>query len=329
MSSESLDQLLLSPMARVQAALERLRQSPCTPVLLIGPPGAGKQHTAELLHRRTHGHEASAPFVRVDCAGLTPAAAAIELFGHERVASNSLAPAPRGLVELAHGGTLLLQDASALALPVQALLLKFIDGMLRPSSAEREPLALRVVVTVTRQPPDLLRAGLLHEGLYRRLAVFRLTLPALHERREELPALCRVFVEEFASRMHKPVSGLDDQARAALANYSFPGNVRELRSLIERAVLSCPEGLIQASDLALDDDPVPSSRSAHFFEVDATTQGAPPPLEVVERAYVRRVLEHTGGRRMEAAQLLGISYPTFLKRLRELDVQSGPARALR
>jgi two-component system, NtrC family, response regulator AtoC len=312
-----------APMQRLREELSRLQKSPCTPVLLVGPPGAGKQHTAELLHRESYENAKSAPFVMVDCAALGRDVVDSELFGHER-----------GALASANGGSLFLHEVTALPLSAQVMLLKFLDGMrLRRLGAERDvELSLRVIGSSCREPRALVKSGQLHEDLYRRLSVFRVNVPSLQERRDELDALSQQFVEHFAARMRKEVTGLAPDARSLLGGYSFPGNVRELRTIIERAVISARGPLLSGKDLAIGDSSwsEPTERG-RFFELDTYTDGVPPPLDVVEQAYVRRVLEHTGGKRMAAAQLLGISYPTFLKRLRELGVEdaadSGPRSA--
>jgi two-component system response regulator AtoC len=313
------------PMARLREELQRLRQSPCTPVLLVGPPGAGKQHTAEKLHELSHASPEAAPFVSVDCAALPREFLDSELFGHERGAFVDATAARRGLVELAHGGSLFLHEVTALPLAAQTMLLKFLDGMrLRRLGAQRElELSLRVIATASREPRELVKSGEFHEDLYRRLSVFRVDVPALRERRSEIIPLAQSFAEHFGARMKKAISGLSDDAQAQLLGYAFPGNVRELRTLIERAVMTAPGPLLDVKDIALAENSWRATQPpARFFQVDAPGDGVPPPLEIVERAYVRRVLEHTGGKRMAAAQMLGISYPTFLKRLRELGLDS-------
>jgi DNA-binding NtrC family response regulator len=302
-------------MERLREELSRLRHSPCTPVLLVGPSGAGKQHTAELLHRLTYAEAKKAPFVTIDCAAIGRERADGELFGQDR-----------GALASADGGSVFLRDVTALPLSAQVMLLKFLDGMrLRRVGGERDlELSLRVIAGASRDPRGLVKVGQFHEDLHRRLAAFRVNVPALQERRDELVSLSQQLIDDFAARMHKNVTGLSAEASALLANYAFPGNVRELRTIIERAVITAAGSLLTVEDLALgqstwNESPEP----ARFFELDTARDGVPPPLDVVEQAYVRRVLEHTGGRRMAAAQLLGISYPTFLKRLRELGVDDG------
>ncbi len=324
MSSVISSQITKKPMDRLREQLSRLAQAPFTPVLLVGPSGSGKQHTAELLHRQTHASRLDAPLVSVDCAALTRDFDA-ELFGQERGAAEG--GARRGLVELANGGTLLLRDVTALPAGAQAMLLKFLDGTrLRRVGAPNElQLSLRVVATTSREPLELVKSGQLQESLYRRLAVFRLDVPALSDRADEILPLAQKLVAELAIRTSKDVSGFAEEARQALARYPFPGNIRELKTLVEHALVNAQHPLISAQDLDLESSGFRSSpRPLRFFEVATPADGVPPALEVIEKAYVHRVLEHTGGRRMAAAHLLGISYPTFLKRLRELGVDDSP-----
>jgi two-component system, NtrC family, response regulator AtoC len=312
-----------NPMGRLRDELTRLQKSPCTPTLIVGPPGAGKQHTAELLHRLSYDGADSAPFVTVDCAALPREFLDSELFGHERGAFPDATATRRGLVELAHGGSLFLHEVTALPLAAQSMLLKFLDGMrLRRLGAQRDVvLSLRVIATASQEPLELVKSGQFHEDLYRRLGVFRVNVPALRERSDEVLALSLQFVEHFGQRMQKDVKGLSADAQAQLLSYAFPGNIRELRTIIERAVISAKGPLVAGKDLEFGDSSWRmTQQSGRFFQMDAAGDGVPPPLEVVEQAYVRRVLEHTGGKRMAAAQLLGISYPTFLKRLRELEI---------
>ena len=316
-------------MERLKGDLLRLRQSPTTPALLVGPSGSGKQHTAELLHQLSHADAETAPLVTVDCAALPPELVDSELFGHERGAFADATAARRGLVELAHGGSLLLHEVGALPLAAQSMLLRFLDGMrLRRLGAQRElVLSMRLIATSSREPLQLVKQGLFHESLYRRLSGFRFNVPPLAQRQDELLGLAQVFLEQLSARMQKPVAGLSPEAAQRLLGYAFPGNVRELRSILERALINTKGPLVSVDDLQLGDtDPSSAPPAARFFQIDAAPNGVPLPLDAVEQAYVRRVLEHTGGRRMAAAQLLGISYPTFLKRLRELqldDAESG------
>ncbi|HET9958018.1 MAG TPA: sigma-54 dependent transcriptional regulator [Polyangiaceae bacterium] len=306
---------------RVHAELERLSRSPQTPALLLGPSGAGKQYAAELLHRLTH-PEQNAPFVDVNCAALPEQLVESELFGHERGAFTDAKATRRGLIEMASGGTLFLDEVTELPEASQAKLLKFLDsGRFRRLGGQREiEVELRILAATNRDIHELVAAGRFREDLYHRLSVFIVRVPALSERREDIPLLAKSFVEFFGRRVKKRIAGISDAALAALCRYDFPGNVRELRNIIERAVILSAGPILEESSLVIESRRISAARPAGFFNVDVLPDGSVPSLESVERAYVARVLEQMNGRRMLTAQVLGVSYPTFLKRLREFGM---------
>jgi two-component system response regulator AtoC len=287
-------------------------------VFLVGPSGAGKQFAAELLHKLS---APDAPFVEVNCAALPAHLVESELFGHERGAFTDAKTMRRGLIEMADGGTLFLDEITELPEPSQAKLLKFLDSMrFRRLGGQREiEVSLRVVAATNRQLGRL-DPGRFREDLYHRLAVFTVTIPPLSHRREDIPELIESFVRYFAGRVKKRITGIAPGAMAALVAYDYPGNVRELRNIIERAIILAAGPEIGERDVILPERREPQGDPSSFFSVRVSAEGHPPPLEVVERSYVARVLEHHAGKRMLAAQALGISYPTFLKRLRELGL---------
>jgi DNA-binding NtrC family response regulator len=262
--------------------------------------------------------------VDVNCATLPANLVESELFGHERGAFTDAKSSHRGLVELAGGGTLFLDEIAELSEPAQAKLLKFLDTMrFRRIGGQREIEVELRVIAATNQPVDrLVREGRMREDLYHRLSVFLIDVPPLAARREDIPELARAFVARCADRVKKRVSGISLAAMKNLLEYDYPGNVRELRNIIERAVILAEGAQVEAADLFLS----PASRPAGargpgaFFSVSLDDSGSPPTSDAVERAYVLRVLDHCGGKRTAAAQALGMSYPTFLKRLRDLDV---------
>ncbi|APR81875.1 Response regulator of zinc sigma-54-dependent two-component system [Minicystis rosea] len=233
--------------------LEQVAQSPLTPVFLVGPSGAGKQYAAEMLHKMTFADNPDgAPFVEVNCAALPSHLVESELFGHERGAFTDAKSMRRGLIELADGGTLFLDEITELPEPSQAKLLKFLDSMrFRRLGGQREiEVGLRVVVATNRDVQKLDPARF-REDLYHRLAVFLVNIPSLAERREDLPELIEHFVRYFAGRVKKRITGITAGAMAALATYNYPGNVRELRNIIERAIILTPGPEITERDVIL------------------------------------------------------------------------------
>jgi two-component system response regulator AtoC len=314
-----------SPSARgVMERLASVSQSPLTPVLMQGPSGVGKQRAAEQLHSLTYAAiDRDAPFVEVNCAALPDDLVESELFGHEKGAFTDARSTRRGLIEMASGGTLFLDEITEMPLRSQAKLLKFLDTMrFRRLGGQREiALELRVVAATNQSLEALIQAGRFREDLYHRLAVFLVTIPALASRPEDIPDLAEAFVRFFADRVKKRSLTLTPGALDALRSYEYPGNVRELRNIIERAVILARGPLVTERDVILPQPSEAPSALEAFFWLPREADGAPPSLERVEHAYVAHVLEHFKGRRAAALQALGISYPTLLKRLREIDLE--------
>jgi two-component system response regulator AtoC len=308
----------------LRESLRSVATSPSTPVLLMGPSGAGKQCAAELLHAMTYANAEEAPFVEVNCAALPAELVESELFGHEKGAFTDARATRRGLVEMADGGTLFLDEVTELPERSQAKLLKFLDAMrFRRVGGEREiAVQSRIVAATNQDVAQAVASGRLREDLFHRISVFSVHVPALRERREDIPDLAASFATFFAQRVKKRVSGLSLAARDLLVQYDYPGNVRELRNILERAVILTKSTEIQPEDIVLArTDPLPpTSGEAPFFAVELSPDGSPRTAEQVEQAYVKRVLDHFAGKRTQAALALGVSYPTFLRRLRELGL---------
>src|SRR5438093_9296059 len=310
----------------MREVVERLRSvsvSPLTPVFMYGPSGVGKQRAAELLHGLTWSHaDPNAPFLEVNCAALPDDLVESELFGHEKGAFTDARSTRRGLIEMAAGGTLFLDEITELPQRSQAKLLKLLDSMrFRRLGGTRDfAVELRVVAATNQDAEALVKAGRFREDLYHRLAVFLVTIPPLAARREDIPDLALASAGFFAGRVQKRSIALSSAALEKLMGYDYPGNVRELRNIVERAVILAGGPEIMEAEIILPDGGsrrVGSDSPAWF---PPAPNGEPPPLEAVERAYVAHVLDVCRGHRTAAAHALGISYPTFLKRLRELGM---------
>jgi DNA-binding NtrC family response regulator len=238
-----------------------------------------------------------------------------ELFGHEKGAFTDAKQARRGLVEVASGGTLFLDEVGELPLSLQAKLLTYLDSgrFRRVGSSSEESSTARVVAATNRNLELEIREGRFREDLWFRLSVFAIHVPSLRDRPEDVLPLAEQLLNELGQELGRKGFRLGEQARARLENYPFPGNVRELRNVLERALVleSGPEltlGLLQTMR-----EPVEGPAPAGSFVVT----GDPRPLEEIEKRYVRHVLGQLSGRRVEAARVLGLSYPTFLKRLED------------
>ncbi|HEX2572657.1 MAG TPA: sigma-54 dependent transcriptional regulator [Polyangia bacterium] len=302
-------------MRQVLAMLEQVARSPRSPVLLLGETGVGKEVLAWHVH--VHGAGEPAPFVHVNCAALPDTTAESELFGHERGAFTDARTARHGLVESASGGTLLLDEVGELSAAVQAKLLTFLDSgqFRRLGGTTEQSSTARIIAATNRDLEADVRAGRFREDLWFRLGVFQVRVPPLRERREDLIVLAQGLLIRLQGELGRRNVRLSREAEARLLAYPFPGNVRELRNILERALV-----LEQGPELRLEMLATPASAAARPPEDQGdrfVVAGPPIPMEELERRYAQHVLQQLGGRRMEAAKALGLSYPTFVKRLGE------------
>jgi len=301
-------------MRQVLAALERIATTPRSPVLLLGPTGSGKEVLARHLHVLAHPSEA--PFVHVNCAALPESVVESELFGHEKGAFTDARAARRGLLEAAHGGTLFLDEVGELPVALQAKLLTFLDSgrYRRVGSSSEETSHARVVAATNRDLEAEIRAGRFRQDLWFRLSVFALHVPPLRDRPEDIVPLAEALLAELAAELGRKGALLGSVARERLLRYPFPGNVRELRNVLERALVLEPGPELDLPVLDGRPEPIPGMPPGSGPFV---VGGAPIAMEELERRYARHVLEQLGGRRVEAAKALGLSYPTFLKRIED------------
>ena len=300
-------------MRQVMQMLERIATSPRSPVFLLGPTGAGKEVLARHVHALGAGD--NAPFVHVNCAALPETTVESELFGHEKGAFTDAKQARRGLVEVASGGTLFLDEVGELPLQLQAKLLTYLDSgrFRRVGSSSEESSTARVVAATNRNLELEIREGRFREDLWFRLSVFAIHVPSLRDRPEDVLPLAEQLLNELGPELGRKGFRLGEQGRARLENYPFPGNVRELRNVLERALVLEQGPELTLSLLQSMREPEAGSAPPGSFVVT----GDPRPLEEIEKRYVRHVLGQLGGRRVEAARVLGLSYPTFLKRLED------------
>ena len=307
---------------RLRERLRRVTLSPTTPVLLVGPPGSGKRSLARWLHASCRGQgaaSAGAAWVELHCGSLPNDEIQDAMFGVEDGSG-----AVPGALDEADGGTLFLREVCRLPLTAQAQLAAFLEtGTFRRRAGSRpQRRQLRVIASCRRSLGDMVACDLVREDLYDQLGVFAVTVPALGDSRDDILPLARFFATNLSQRHDVPARLLTDEAAQRLVDYAYPGNVRELRNIVERAMLLAASDRIGAADIITTPAPAPR-RGAAFFSVELDRRAAPFPLEHVERQYVARVLTHFRNHRTVAAQALGISYPTFLKRLRELGINEG------
>jgi DNA-binding NtrC family response regulator len=298
----------------LQTALQRVAAVDST-VLLTGESGTGKELAALALH--TLSPHASAPFVPVNCAALSPALIEQELFGTQGGAQRR-----DGLFVYAQGGTLFLDEIGELPLPLQATLLRVLESRcVRPVGGEQEiPVNVRIVAASNRKLADEVEAGRFRKDLYYRLQVVEITLPPLRSHKEDIPDLVAHFLETLPAQLGVPAFEVTDDELRFLAEYDWPGNVRELRNLIERSLIlgalnvsALYQGLKRGSEPSA---PARPGHAAGQATASALSEG-PTDLQTLERRHILAVLESVGGDKSQAARLLGVSRRTLERRVAE------------
>jgi transcriptional regulator with GAF, ATPase, and Fis domain len=309
----------------VMERIDRLAPSD-VPVLILGETGTGKELVAREIHRRSG--RASGPVIRVNCGAIPPELIDSQLFGHERGSFSGAVEAHRGWFERADRGTLFLDEIGELPLPAQVRLLRVLqDGWLeRIGSKKAIRVDVRIVAATHRDLATMVNQGSFREDLWYRIAVFPIRLPPLRERTADLPELARYFAERSAVRFGLPLQLPTPEDIALLASYHWPGNIRELSSVIDRAaLLGNGERLEIAKALGFFDV------GTAFVPTQAMVPPADPPVQTGEiptldeamRRHIERALSHCRGRiegARGAAQLLGINPHTLRARMRKLGI---------
>lgn len=329
------------PAVRRVLALARQVAASRATVLISGESGTGKELFARCLHAWSN--RAQGPFVAVNCAALPEHLLESELFGHEKGAFTGAIARKLGKFELATGGTILLDEISEMDLALQAKLLRVLQEseIDRVGGAETVRVDVRVLATTNRNLEDWVKEGKFRQDLFFRLNVIPLRLPSLRERGDDVLELARFFVAMYVREYGLAPTPLSDEAVAWLTKYDFPGNVRELQNLMERAVLLANGRPIEPGHFLLDPDAwplfeedgtadgdealcdTPTTGNARDDGDDAALPAAPSmngpviPLHEMERIMILKGLEVTSGNRTQAAELLGISVRTLRNKLNE------------
>jgi two-component system, NtrC family, response regulator HydG len=306
--------------AAIRAVREQIaRVAPTNATVLItGETGTGKELVARAIHRSSP--RASKAFVAVNCAAFTETLLESELFGHERGAFTGADRAREGLFEAAHEGTLFLDEAGEMSKAAQAKLLRVLtDGLvMRIGSNKARQTNVRLLVATHRDLKQRAAEGLFREDLYYRLAVVPIAIPPLRERREDIPELCEAFLLQAARDLKVPPRTISEMAVRVLINYDFPGNIRELKNLIERACILSAGNEIGPGNFPVAAQPLPATTCATAgasgpLTVDEIAGALPemldlrPFLAALEKAAILRALKATGGAQAEAARRLGLS----------------------
>ncbi len=278
-------------------------------VVISGESGTGKELVARTVHLLSP--RGKAGFVPINCAAIPEALLESELFGHEKGAFTGAIQAKRGKFELAQGGTIFLDEIGDMPLALQAKLLRVIqERKFERVGGTREIRAdVRIIAATHRDLDTEVREKRFREDLFYRLNVFPIRLPPLRERKDALPQLTEYFIRRFAGITGKPTKGIAPEAMALLMAYDWPGNIRELQNVIERAVILGRETILP--------DNLPGTLIGRIVRAPDENHGA---LKVVEREAILKALENAGGNRRKAAQELGISRRTLQYRLKEFGL---------
>ena len=310
----------------VMEFVESAAKSPDTPVLIIGPTGTGKELVAAAIHYRSPNFRG--PMVNVNCAAIPKELLESELFGYEKGAFTGANHAgKKGLVEEAAGGTLFLDEVSDLSADAQAKLLRFLEGgeFYRVGGTRPLRATARIVSATNRDLEALVANGTFRGDLYYRLAVVRVAVPALRERRGDILPIARHFLVEFSKKFGRAVTRYSPEAEETLLAHAWEGNVRELRNVVERAVLTGRGPQIEVTDLRLGPGgaPVRTQADGPGDMLPSLTAGGMDlgsVHESVERHYIGEALRLADGNETRAAQLLGINYHTFRYRRKKLGL---------
>ncbi len=302
-------------MRRVRELVSRLADSDAT-VLVAGESGTGKELVARALHGS--GRRRNGPFTAINCAALPEPLLESELFGHARGAFTDARAARAGLFVRASSGTLFLDEVGEMPQSMQAKLLRALEERrVRPVGSDTEvPYDARIVAATNRDLEREVREGRFREDLYYRLAVVHVDVPALRERREDVPLLARALLERVVARSEREIHGFSADAAATLSAYAWPGNVRELANSIEHAVALARGERIEVSDLPerlrkprSDAPPGPGASDGSLLSLDE-----------IERRHILRVLDAVGGKRGRAAEILGVDRKTLYRKLERWGV---------
>jgi transcriptional regulator with PAS, ATPase and Fis domain len=297
-------------MAAVLAVVERIAAADAN-VLIEGESGTGKGLVAQTIHQQSP--RARGPFLAVNCSGFQDQLLESELFGHEKGAFTGAVALKQGLFEVADRGTLFLDEVAEMTPAMQAKLLQVLDSreFRRVGGTRLHRADVRIVAATNKHMQEEVAAGRFREDLYYRLNVVGILVPPLRERREDIPILAAHFLAR-SQGSGRPRKTLSPESLRLLGEYAWPGNVRELSNLMERLAILAPGEVIQPEDL-------PATLSASRVSLPTAPAG-PALLSEMERAHIARVLQDTGGKKLQAARLLGIDIKTLNKKVRDYGI---------
>ncbi len=294
-------------MNNILGIIEGMKDSDCN-VLLTGETGVGKSLLARIIHYTSR--RQNMPFLSINCATLTEELLASELFGHEKGSFTGAVRTKQGLVEIADTGTLFLDEIAEMASNLQAKLLKVIEegefyrvGGTRPIKVD-----VRFIAATNQNVRSVIEEGRFREDLYYRLNIMEIFIPPLRDRREDIPPLCNYFLEKHLPSSRKKITGFTKEAMDVLMHYSYPGNVRELENIVERAIILEKSGHITPESLP---------QTIKMFQIETIEPDKVKTIEELNKEYAEKVIDMFGGNKSKAAEVLGISRTSLWRILKE------------
>ena len=294
-------------MKEIINTIKDLSSSDCN-VFITGETGTGKGLVAKLIHYSSRRKEK--PFIGINCAVFTEELLASELFGHEKGAFTGAITSKQGLVEIADTGTLFLDEVTEMSPNLQAKLLNFIEEgeFFRVGGIKPIKIDVRFIAATNQHVSSLITDGRFREDLYYRLNVMEIFIPPLRERKEDIEILSKYFLDKYLPKSNKKITGFIKEATDILMDYSFPGNVRELENIIERAVILEKTSLITSDSLP---------QTIRVFHIETLEPNRIKTINNLSRDYAEKVLEMVGGNKSKAAELLGISRTSLWRILKK------------
>ena len=302
-------------MKNVLEMMAKVAKSDASTVLVQGESGTGKELVAKWIHYESA--RADKPFVAINCAAVPSTLLESELFGHEKGAFTDAKTSKKGLFELADGGTVFLDEIGDMEVGMQAKLLRFLEDRTfrRIGGAKVIPVDVRIISATNKDLLKAIEEKIFRNDLYYRLQVIPIFLPALRERKEDIIVLVNHFMETFAREFNKPIKGISSMAEKLLVEYDWPGNIRELKNVVERAII-----LGNDENLLLENLPLEIVAKASHMSVQTTTFKLPPEgidIEEVERELIKQSLEITDWNQSKAAKKLNLGIDAFRYRMKK------------
>lgn len=312
-----------SAICRIRQEIRVLAENDNVDILICGETGTGKEVVVNTIHEQSSRHDK--PLVKINCGAIPENLLESELFGHEKGSFTGADKTKKGLIELANGGTVFLDEVGELPLAMQAKLLTFLEdrSFKRVGGLQDIEVNIRVAAATNRDLEAEVQKGRFREDLYYRLNVMQIRIPPLRERPEDIPVLCRFYLQHFNRKFNKSLQDIAPEFLALLQSYYWKGNVRELRNVMERCVLFSRQSVLTGEETGLDTLLAVRPRAGGSFPMNDLSQQSidlKHEVDAFERAYIDQAMQLSGGNLSQAAQMLGCTRFTLKRRLEDGDM---------